>query len=1690
MSSTSDLPKISKADPGKRKPSTAGSLKSGRKQSMRNPTPPKAGVPVKSPRKASRIQISASEDEKSVSSVNSSPETKKERLQSIKPKPVPPKGPPSRKGTKKKNSTLGTGIDNISLLSSKSASGATKADVIVDMFQQNVAAWKIRFFIEVVIRKNQSAKFTEERSTWKKQMKVLHKKYTDAKVEISKLKAEGTTNPAPINQAAAAAAAISKAESSRVGELEAELIALRAEKRELKAKLDRSETKFEQAEKRSAHMTPSDNQTAESSTVESLREELDLSRTKLYDMAQEKNAIILELEKKNLADNSMEAKLTQANETIKLLGDALQEFKTRSSVFDQAARAKSSENDNMIQELEEATKKIKALEIERDELTVRTEKSSSERRSLERLVTEITVNMHSREKRVAEFKAEAESKNKLIDDMTFKLNNHKVEMDMMAKRVVNSEAIQRNAQVALIKSRLSEERVLMRNADLEGQVAKLLKTISSAKQYAELLEEQVSTTKKKSVEFEREVHSKLAAAQKAAEESEKAATAYLQGSLSQRGSVSFPTVSMMAPDDEMNDADYSLDELEYQVSSRVMNGSVRSAGNKMGSPFPSGRTYGLPNYVSPARGSTRGGIGPADSFAPNATQASSVAEERLVALVTVLENRIDKIDYMTQLMEEENLGDEDVEDDILMSTLESEKDDPVLEAHRLELENAEESKKKKAEEKLSVLYDHKIVLQKQEVAMMEKVALAQKALDQKKMELAEIKGDLSELQIKMTKMEETNLQMLSELQAWEDEVIATSGVPPTDEERLERAAKLLEGDKQLQHSFELTQEVAKEIVSVDEEVTKLEDTLNALTLQKDVLTTLLVDHEKLEQSVRDEIAAMDEASAARRVEALKKAEARAEKKKEIDEKVAARERKRKILQEKRAARAEKLNSFKKVEIPAVLSQTFASEKKEERNSMSAMAKSLPEDRYGTSKEERDITNMANNVHHVGDRISDLLASINNISFSNSENVGLSVGGSVRNPVHFQSNRDEDVYFHYAGADDGSAFEGSDYPQADPHDLALIDRGNVSRHPQQLRAYERVNEYDRASTSPFDYCENPQEMADQMVGLHEHLKGLAYQVGECRLCLDRVTYHIKPKRLDSIQNWAAAFEEQWGRRPGPADCRSAGSWPLIEAYIRTQRKEYEMYLEIQSLCNEGRFQLKTLQTMQTNYKMLLKSVVSQGKDMPMSSLAAHYDESKLPVTSDDIYELHAAFAPLLPSVFDDPVKSLFAGGEGTAKSGIVVAHNSIAQSSYYSAPQEQIKQDTIAIKQIYPTPYDPKESVFSSRAGDIDMFSASLAVPESLDDGLINLSLSLEDNGGSLGRINENSSLSGQSVDTATKNIQHDAKEEKKKKIRSHIDDITGPPPEEVALDELYNAVEDVQGELDEALSLLQEAKEEYRRQLSRQEFATRELEAWEIAFCQKNPGKIPGQLNEDEKRFGGGGALYDTLEKQIHESETQRRRVEALVDIAVEKQLLVDDKTEELRSLQAKYAEISRQKGARGNSSLTKNSGLSSQAQKLIAAAPAHGVIRATGATLNGPRRMSLQDMVVLDAGTAGWQQARDDVVSEIGRIKSEISVVETFIGPCEDSLEQFKKRKKKLKQIASYWIEEYKKAHNNQEPTEEEKRKEIGPIYAERAEIQVREQLLNSQREQALEILEKLNKVLEQKETRLNLIMSNLSPQ
>jgi hypothetical protein len=1597
-----------------------------------------------------------------------------------------------------------------------------KADAIVDMFQQHIAAWKIRFFIEVVIRKNELKAFNEERNQLKKQMKTMHKKLVDSKEEAKVAEAK-------------AASGHSASDVARISDLEAEIQALKIEKKDLQSRLDSSgDSPAGKKSRKPSSREESGGSAASETIIRNLREELDAVRTRMYESEIKKNALQAQVEtltiKVQAEEELKNESIKHSTATIAVLDEALKEHKARAAMFSEGTEGIAAERQAMKAGLEEAKAEAARLKSENEELSLRSEKGTAERRSLERLVTEITVNMHSREKRVAEFKAEAEAKAKAIEDLTFKLNNHKAEMDIITQRVLTSEQLQRKAETELAKANLDRERTGMRVNDLESSIQRVLKIASSAKQYSLMLEERMSIAKQQAETAEMQAQKKLAAAQKLAEDAEAAATSYLQQSSRPGGARRLVGLPEESVDGDLNDADYTVDELELAAAHRSRLEGDTYAGATSRSPFPSGRTYGLPNLTSPAAAAS--GRGAVDT-AP--------VESRLVALVNVLENRIDKMDYMAAMIEEEK--EEGPVDDVELSDSLEEMDtfeDPLVESKRAEFEKAEDERILKAEEKLAILKEHRLVLQNQESALLEKMVVAQREIDKKTTEVIEIKGDLTELQQKMANLEKSNIAMMTELQAWEDEIIATSGSVPTDEERMARASKLLEGDRQLHQSFEISQEVTKEIATVTNELGMLRDAANALHLQKAVLDTLLKDHQAIENAQANEIAQMKEGQARRRKAELDRIERMANRKKERDERIAIKERKRAIRAEKRAARLEKWNSIQRsspVEgSAAALLASFSSTQSQSngesplspadkgfplrhtmpagepvgfhqpprsiKSAVNAIPARFPSanvrsnhadtaangssslvpfssDGGNTEEPTLEITRVANNVHSVGDRISQLLASINNMSLE----------PRADNDGGVDNDEEDHLYFGHSNSMAASAaHHANDYSFLDggglismpelSNNTGVAARAFMPLRPHEL-AYGRGQQYTRHSP-PYAIDENPHDLADRMVSLHEELKGMAFQVGQCRLALNRVSFEVRPRRLEALQAWALAFEEQWGRPPGPADCRSATTWPLVEAYTRTQRKEYEMYLEIQSLCNEGRFQLKSLQTMITNYKIMLKSVSMNGAGLfggNSDAFSAVYDESKLPVTADDLYQLHSAFAPLLPPVFDDPMKWLFSGNKGAPVNSFgadlsvssnrhvanphVPPSSSSATQSKYGGPAINYEMSSISLssKPSFVAP-PPNSSSYSSPARAIPLAVSNIARNGSFDND------DAQD-----GDLDDDSWTVSVASERPTEMSKQESKQaefrlKKQQQAREQVLQATGPSKEEIALDQLSSDVERMQSELDEALILLQDSKDEYRAQLSRQEFAAREVQLWEESYCNKFTDKSPVNLTEIDKRAAGGWPLYETLKKQTEESKALKRKVEVLVDLAVEKQLRVDDKNEDLRVAQDKHTAW-KKKRDRAVASRQRKEG-------------------SEGST--SPRRMSLQDMVVLDADAEGWNEAKVDVESEIKKLHSEISVVENFIGPCEESLEQFQERKKKLKKMAYAWIEQFKTDHKR-EPTDDEKRANIGDIFVERTDIQAREQLLTTQKNQAYEILDKLKKLLQQKEARLHLILTNLNP-
>jgi hypothetical protein len=227
-----------------------------------------------------------------------------------------------------------------------------------------------------------------------------------------------------------------------------------------------------------------------------------------------------------------------------------------------------------------------------------------------------------------------------------------------------------------------------------------------------------------------------------------------------------------------------------------------------------------------------------------------------------------------------------------------------------------------------------------------------------------------------------------------------------------------------------------------------------------------------------------------------------------------------------------------------------------------------------------------------------------------------------------------------------------------------------------------------------------------------------------------------------------------------------------------------------------------------------------------------------------------------------------------------------------------------------------------------------------------------------------------------------------------------------------------------------------------------------VSFCNANPGKEPGRLADDEKRFGGGWSLYEAYEQHLIESASLRQRVEILADIAVDKQLQLDDKKEEVGLLLEK---------------LNPSDPLSKELKR----------------SREG-KRVELNDMTIDESENITLQKALLETSEVIKKLESEIILMENFIGPCEVSLEQFKQKKNELKNQAVEWIRDFNQEHGRT-PTDEEKRQHIGFIYADRAQLQSKETALMQQYSQAKEILEKLRHALSHKHSRLSLLKSRL---
>jgi hypothetical protein len=1501
-----------------------------------------------------------------------------------------------------------------------------KGGDLTQLFQQHIAAWKIRFFIEIVIRKNQIQSFKDEVAGHKKQIKLLQKKLEDSR---DKLK-----------------------EVERIRQLEEEVTKLRSENE-----------KIEENQKQDRKREIEDNLASEFS-MQNLRDELGMCKEALRVALDEKHQFLEQLENFRIKSKMEENQLQQANTTISLLQESIIDLRSRVTRSETTSEQAVADRTKLVVELEASRGKFIATEAEIQKLKLVIEKNETETKSLERLITETTVNMHAREKKIAELKADINAKNNNIDDLRDRISNHAHEKNLMAQRIIAVEKLQRKTQLSLASATLECDRNGMRCSDLENALSRYAKMASTAKQYSELLQEKFEREKQQLVDAHAESQKQLMHALKRAEDSEAAATAYLKSSQDQRPftqgmSFSRPVSNRFARGfEDIENSDYVGDDADFGVQQRLIHSRPMTGPMVQLSPFPSGRTYGLPNFASPSQMYRSVDL---ESFEATSRQhtaeQNNQLENRLVALVSVLENRIDKMKIAASLVDEldlEQIEKENGDDEMIV--IQDYIEDPEVEAQRIQFEKEQESRLASAVEKLSVLRDHGHVLMKQATELNDTLVAAQQSFDRKSIELRDVKSDYVELQSRIGTMQQQNLAKIEDLKLWETSIMQKRGEPPTEAERMEKGKDLLQSDTQIKEVYTLAQDVSEEIGVLSYEVSSLRDAVNALSLQKGVIEAMIKEHVASEESQDALINDLKRAAEVRRMERIKSLELRAEHRRQQEEKIMKREKKKAELAEKRTNRLQKwriFNETSRTDAENSIGHILESSVKPAKVVVSSSSQKL------LSNDPVEISSAANSIQSVKRKISTILGNIKNISLmpvkssAHSEESSMveATEGSLtlvkeeKLGVEDQDSPRDQMTTSFVPPN--AAASDDEVPQLE----LSMEPDSLSRWSHQLdnsiQQYTRFANASDAATYPSSTHNNAtaEEALSMLLETYDSVRSLALQVNECKICMDRVSHQIRPQRLAAITEWAAAFEDQWGRRPGPADCRSTGAWSLIEAYLQTQKKEYEMYLEIQSMCNEGRYRVSELQNQLANYKVSLKTLVNSD---PLSfrlseeNLPGVFDEAKLPVCSDDIYEFHLIFVPLSLPMHDDPMKTMFSSVRST--------HDA------YSAT-ETLSQPASAAVVRFLEPKAPEESkgislIEHANSAPVELVLNSTKKSgkhEAIDDDWLMTPLEKDDKAPGF--------KSPRSIKAASSAATEEATAERVDKARQAVSEPADPEKDAKLMHSVAVEVESIQNELEEALNMLQDAKAEYRNQLSRQDFAAQEIRDWEVSFCNANPGKVPGRLADDEKRFGGGWSLYEAYEENLAESASLRQRVEILADIAVDKQLQLDDKKDEFRVLK----------------------------EKLYPSKTTDPLSNEIKMSREG-KRVELNDMTIDESEDITLHKALSETSEIIQKLESEIILMENYIGPCEISLEQFKQKKNKLKSQAIEWIRDFNQEHGRT-PTDEEKRQHIGFIYADRAELQKKETALTQQYAQAKEILEKLRVALSHKHSRLSLLKSRL---
>lgn len=120
-----------------------------------------------------------------------------------------------------------------------------------------------------------------------------------------------------------------------------------------------------------------------------------------------------------------------------------------------------------------------------------------------------------------------------------------------------------------------------------------------------------------------------------------------------------------------------------------------------------------------------------------------------------------------------------------------------------------------------------------------------------------------------------------------------------------------------------------------------------------------------------------------------------------------------------------------------------------------------------------------------------------------------------------------------------------------------------------------------------------------------------------------------------------------------------------------------------------------------------------------------------------------------------------------------------------------------------------------------------------------------------------------------------------------------------------------------------------------------------------------------------------------------------------------------------------------------------------------------------------------LDSDANGWKYIREGVEAELVKLNAELGILRSFLKTAENELSDLRAKKNEIKRVAKEWLDAFIKEHNRH-PTAEEKNQHAENLYDEYAAVQEDLSDILSRREQATTMIDKMVKLIDAKNARL----------